>query len=61
MQSKSEPNKQIYFGSVQIGQWFKECGAGAWHLKVTRSTGLYQSAGTRFEPAFATSELVFVE
>lgn len=53
--------KAVQFCAVAVGDWFKESEAGVWQLKTSSNAGMYQHFGTRYEPRFKTSEIVFVE
>jgi hypothetical protein len=53
--------KTVQFSAVPLGGWFKESANGNWHLKVSASKGMYQSFGTRYEPAFKAEEPVLVD
>jgi hypothetical protein len=59
--AKELPLEAIEFGAIPVGAWFKESQDGAWHLKSSCSTGMYQHFGTRYEPSFQAGETVFVD
>ena len=52
--------KQVQFSMVPVGAWFQEVASGCWHLKVDSRSGVYQRFGTRYQPTFASTELVLV-
>ena len=53
--------KKVRFGSVAIGDFFREIGDGTPLLKTDAKHGMYQRWGTRYEPMFRPYELVYVE
>jgi hypothetical protein len=53
--------KAVRFDEVAVGASFKEKPDGTWHLKTGASKGMYQSWGTRYEPAFKADEQVYIE
>lgn len=60
MQVAIQATRPVHFGSVKVGDWFKELGDGPWYLKTTTTRGTYQSWGSRHEPSFQASETVVV-
>ena len=50
--------KNVLFGSVKVGEFFKEASGSAWYLKVTPSRGEARANGVCSRPKFSLLEEV---